>query len=192
MAPLLSTGIEELSRIPAIPRLPQTFLLVEVHSLTCGAVAGEVLGMEKPRRVLVTGATGYIGGRLAPRLVREGYSVRVRVRSKSRIEARPWADVVEVALGDVLDPSTLAPALEGIDCAFYLVHSMAKGRSGSGLPANERRLSEDRRHPLGAALPQLPSPPPSPVDAAASSSPWPRSPARRRWSTARPGRWRRR
>ena len=84
--------------------------------------------MDNPHRVLVTGATGYIGGRLAPRLVREGYAVRVLARSRSRVEARPWAGDVEVALGDVLEPETLVPALEGIDCAYYLVHSMARGR----------------------------------------------------------------
>ena len=83
--------------------------------------------MERPRKVLVTGATGYIGGRLTPRLVREGYAVRVLARSRGRVEARPWAGDVEIAVGDVLDPETLAPALDGVDCAYYLVHSMAKG-----------------------------------------------------------------
>ncbi|MDE2801943.1 MAG: SDR family oxidoreductase [Chloroflexota bacterium] len=83
--------------------------------------------MEKPHNILVTGATGYIGGRLAPRLVREGYGVRVLARSRGRVEARPWARDVEIAIGDVLDPATLAPALEGVDCVYYLVHSMAKG-----------------------------------------------------------------
>ena len=83
--------------------------------------------MQQPRRVLVTGATGYIGGRLVPRLVREGCAVRVLARDRRRVEARPWATDVEIAVGDVLDPETLAPALDGIDCAYYLVHSMAKG-----------------------------------------------------------------
>ncbi len=83
--------------------------------------------MLEQRKILVTGATGYIGGRLAPRLVREGYPVRVLARSRGRVEARPWARDVEIAIGDVLDPATLALALEGVDCAYYLVHSMAKG-----------------------------------------------------------------
>ena len=83
--------------------------------------------MQRPHRVLVTGATGYIGGRLVPRLVRDGCAVRVLARDRRRVEARPWAAGVEIAVGDVLEPETLAPALDGIDCAFYLVHSMAKG-----------------------------------------------------------------
>ena len=83
--------------------------------------------MEKPHRVLVTGATGYIGGRLTPRLLRDGHAVRVLARSRTRVEARPWASDVEIAVGDVLEPSTLAPALQGVDCAYYLVHSMAGG-----------------------------------------------------------------
>ena len=77
--------------------------------------------------ILVTGATGYIGGRLVPRLVQEGWRVRVLVRSRSRALARAWADQVEVAVGDVLSPQTLAEALAGVDCAYYLIHSMSRG-----------------------------------------------------------------
>ncbi len=78
--------------------------------------------------VLVTGATGYIGGRLIPRLVDRGYRVRVLVRDRERIEARPWAKDVEVCVGDLLVPSTLAKATEGMDAAYYLVHSMYSGQ----------------------------------------------------------------
>lgn len=78
------------------------------------------------RRVLVTGATGYVGGRLIPRLIQAGYSVRVLVRGNAnRVAGRPWADQVEVAVGDVLKPETLGPAMEGMDAAYYLIHSMA-------------------------------------------------------------------
>lgn len=79
-------------------------------------------------KILVTGATGYIGGRLIPELVALGHDVRVLVRDPRRIVGRPWADDVEVAVGDVEDPSTLPPALEGIDAAYYLVHLMDSGR----------------------------------------------------------------
>ncbi len=75
-------------------------------------------------RILVTGATGYIGGRLIPRLLAAGHAVRVMVRDASRIAGRPWLPDVEVAVGDVLDRDSLVRALEGADQAFYLIHSM--------------------------------------------------------------------
>jgi len=78
-------------------------------------------------KVLVTGATGYIGGRLIPRLVERGYRVRVLVRRHAGIEAHPWAKDVEIRVGDLLRPSSLAKAMEGMDAAYYLVHSMCSG-----------------------------------------------------------------
>lgn len=77
--------------------------------------------------ILVTGATGYIGGRLVPRLLAAGYRVRCMVRDPSRLEGRRWRREVEVVAGDVLHPATLPAALAGVDTAFYLVHSMAGG-----------------------------------------------------------------
>jgi uncharacterized protein YbjT (DUF2867 family)/uncharacterized protein YndB with AHSA1/START domain len=74
--------------------------------------------------VLVTGATGYIGGRLVPALLEKGYAVRVFVRSPARLAGRSWVDRVDVVQGDVLVPETLGPALEGIQAAYYLIHSM--------------------------------------------------------------------
>lgn len=80
-----------------------------------------------PQTILVTGATGYIGGRLVPRLVESGRRVRVLVRSRSRALGRSWHPRVDVAVGDVLDPKSLAAALAGIDTAYYLIHSMSSG-----------------------------------------------------------------
>ncbi|HSF39138.1 MAG TPA: DUF2867 domain-containing protein [Thermoanaerobaculia bacterium] len=77
--------------------------------------------------VLVTGATGYIGGRLVPRLLERGHRVRVLVRDPARIDGRSWAGRVEIAVGDLLDPASLGPALAGIEAAYYLVHSMVAG-----------------------------------------------------------------
>ena len=57
--------------------------------------------------VLVTGATGYVGGRLVPRLLSAGYRVRVLVRDPRRLQGRTWLAQVDVAQGDVLDPATL-------------------------------------------------------------------------------------
>lgn len=74
--------------------------------------------------VLVTGATGYIGARLVPRLLDEGYRVRVMVRDPQRLNGRDWQPDVEAVAGDVLKPETLGPALAGVDVAYYLIHSM--------------------------------------------------------------------
>jgi len=79
-------------------------------------------------RVLVTGATGYIGGRLVPRLLERGHTVRLLVRDAGRIAGRPWAGRVEIVEGDLLERASLPPALAGVEAAFYLVHSMAAGR----------------------------------------------------------------
>ncbi len=76
-------------------------------------------------RILVTGATGYVGGRLVPRLLEAGYPLRVLVRDTRRLEGRPWQDQVDVVVGDVLIPETLVAAMEGIDVAYYLIHSMS-------------------------------------------------------------------
>jgi uncharacterized protein YbjT (DUF2867 family) len=78
--------------------------------------------------VLVTGATGYIGGRLVPRLLQAGYRVRCCVRDPERLQGRPWLDQVEVVAGDILQSETLAAAMKKVDAAYYLVHSMAGGQ----------------------------------------------------------------
>ena len=79
--------------------------------------------------VLVTGATGYVGGRLIPRLLRAGHAVRCLARDPGRLAGRPWPGV-EVRPGDVLKPETLPAALAGVRTAYYLVHSMAAGERG--------------------------------------------------------------
>jgi uncharacterized protein YbjT (DUF2867 family)/uncharacterized protein YndB with AHSA1/START domain len=76
-------------------------------------------------RLLVSGATGYVGGRLVPLLLEAGYQVRLLVRDPDRLQGRPWLPDVEVAQGDVLQPESLAAAMDGVDSAYYLVHSMS-------------------------------------------------------------------
>ncbi|TFB48408.1 SDR family oxidoreductase [Cryobacterium tagatosivorans] len=76
------------------------------------------------RRVLVTGATGYIGGRLVPLLLDAGYSVRVLVRAPQKLTDVPWAGRVEIVTGDLGDPGSLREACAGVDVLYYLVHSM--------------------------------------------------------------------
>jgi uncharacterized protein YbjT (DUF2867 family) len=85
------------------------------------------MGEEESPRILVTGVTGYIGGRLAPRLLESGYRVRVLVREKARLAGRPWIDDVEVAAGDVLKSGTLAEAMLDVETAFFLLHSQRGG-----------------------------------------------------------------
>ncbi len=76
-------------------------------------------------RVLVTGATGYIGGRLVPRLLEAGHEVRVFVRDPERLRDVPWGDQVEVASGDLQRAADVRAAVAGVDVLYYLVHSMA-------------------------------------------------------------------
>jgi uncharacterized protein YbjT (DUF2867 family) len=78
------------------------------------------------KTVLVLGATGFIGRRLVPALLARGAAVRCLTR-KAEVALAPGA---EAATGDLLRPESLAAAFRGIDTAYYLVHSMAAGRSG--------------------------------------------------------------
>jgi uncharacterized protein YbjT (DUF2867 family) len=84
--------------------------------------------MPNDKLILVTGATGYIGGRLVPRLLDAGFSVRCLVRDPARLQGRPWLSRVEVAAGDALDPATLDKALKGTSVAYYLIHGMRGGK----------------------------------------------------------------
>lgn len=83
--------------------------------------------MNSPALVLVTGATGYIGGRLVPRLLESGFRVRCLVRDATRLQGRPWRDQVEVVTGDVLDSASLRNVMDGVQVAYYLVHSLGAG-----------------------------------------------------------------
>ncbi|MGE3800005.1 MAG: SDR family oxidoreductase [Candidatus Kapaibacterium sp.] len=74
--------------------------------------------------ILVTGATGYIGGRLIPRLLDEGHTVRVLVRDAERIAGRSWGDDVDIRTGNLLQADSLTGLCDDIDVAYYLVHSM--------------------------------------------------------------------
>jgi len=78
-------------------------------------------------KILVTGATGYIGGRLIGQLVERGHDVRVLVRDPRRLLGKSWQDRVEVRTGDLMDPESLKGICDGMDAAFYLVHSMYGG-----------------------------------------------------------------
>jgi uncharacterized protein YbjT (DUF2867 family) len=80
-------------------------------------------------RCLVTGATGYIGGRLVPELLAAGYTVRCMARDPGKLADRPWSDDIEVAKADVSDAAALRKALADCDVAYYLIHSLGTGSS---------------------------------------------------------------
>ena len=88
-----------------------------------------------PRRIVVFGASGYVGGRLVSRLLDEGHEVVATSRDPSKLAAMPWADHVEIRAVDLLDESTIDSAIEGCDAAYYLVHSMG---GGDGFAARDR------------------------------------------------------
>ena len=85
--------------------------------------------MSSPLRCLVTGASGYIGGRLVPELLSAGYAVRCMARDPGKLRDRPWSDDVEIAVADVMDASAVRRALEGVDVAYYLIHSLGTDAS---------------------------------------------------------------
>ncbi len=86
--------------------------------------------------ILITGASGYVGGALVPRLVDAGHEVRAFARDPSRV--RPG---VEVVRGDAVTDAGLDEALRGINVAYYLIHSLEAG--ADGFRARERRAAEN-------------------------------------------------
>jgi len=95
-----------------------------------------------PARVLVTGATGYVGGRLVRELLAHDYRVRVLVRDAHRLQDYPWKDRVEIVEGDALDPKALSLALKDIDLAYYMLHALMVSK-------NFEQLEEDLARTFG-------------------------------------------
>ncbi|MEJ1179042.1 SDR family oxidoreductase [Pseudarthrobacter sp. NPDC055928] len=100
------------------------------------------------RTVLVTGATGYIGGRLVPRLLEAGHTVKVLVRTPAKIAGVPWLDEVEVVQSSLDDAGAIRAALGGVDVLYYLVHSMA---AGAGFEPKEKAMAETAAHAAAEA-----------------------------------------
>ena len=95
-----------------------------VHLVRWAAIwrYGEVVA--NSQLCLVTGPTGYIGGRLVPALLAAGKRVRVFARHPERLRDMPWVGDVEIIAGDANDPIAVANALDGVDVACYLLHSL--------------------------------------------------------------------
>ena len=100
------------------------------------------------RRVLVAGATGYIGRRLVAELVAGDHEVRCLARTPDKLDAEPWRPQVEVVTGDVLDPASLVAAFRDIDAAYYLVHSIG---SQSDWRTRDRTAAENFRDAAASA-----------------------------------------
>jgi len=115
-------------------------------------------------RCLVTGATGYIGGRLVPELLEQGHDVRVLARHPERLADRPWIDKVEVVSGDAQDVGSLNEALADTDVAYYLMHSLLSGQDFHNVELNiARKFSRAAKAQgvkrivyLGALQPDIP------------------------------------
>ncbi|MFB6136323.1 MAG: NAD(P)H-binding protein [Halobacteriaceae archaeon] len=96
-------------------------------------------------RVLVTGATGFVGGRLVPALLDAGHEVVALVRDRSRYDPPSGVTVVE---GDLLEPGSFEAAFEGVEAAYYLVHSM---RAGEAFEERDRRAARGFARAAGDA-----------------------------------------
>jgi uncharacterized protein YbjT (DUF2867 family) len=101
--------------------------------------------MTDSKLILVTGATGYVGGRLVPKLLEAGYRVRCLVRDPSRLQGRAWLNRVEVVKGDGLSTEELVCALKDVSVAYYLIHGMQGGKMNA-----ERDLQVARNFSLAA------------------------------------------
>ncbi len=92
---------------------------------------------------LVTGATGYIGGRLVPELLAAGHRVRVMTRNPDRIRDHPWASQVEVVRADASDPDQVAAACDGVDVVHYLIHALGSGPEFAEIDRRTARAMAD-------------------------------------------------
>src|ERR1700750_332901 len=101
---------------------------------------GSMSRLQAPLQTLVTGVSGYVGAALVPRLRRDGHAVRGFARSRARVEAA-GAQLDELVLGDATTGAGLDEALDGVEVAYYLIHSM-DAATGEGFAGVEHRQAE--------------------------------------------------
>ena len=109
---------------------------------------GVAPGPRRSRRILVMGATGYIGGRLTPELIAAGHEVRCLTRRPEHLRGIPWAEAAEIVQGDALDRPSLDAAMRDIEVVYYLVHSIG---SGASFEAADRRAAHNTAEAAAAA-----------------------------------------
>ncbi|MFI8090670.1 SDR family oxidoreductase [Streptomyces sp. NPDC086080] len=100
-------------------------------------------------RCLVTGASGYIGGRLVPELLEAGHRVRCLARSPGKLRDHPWAADAECVRGDVTDAPSVAEAMRGVDVAYYLVHALGSGADFEDTDRRAARIFAEQAHAAG-------------------------------------------
>ena len=129
------------------PRPPGEQLAGGCKAEDAGTDDGDVVALHWPEaslrdvNVLVTGASGAVGADLVPRLARAGHGVRALARDPARVVAE---GVGEVVRGDAVTGAGLDAALDGIDVAYYLIHSMEAGANGDGAFAERERRAAER------------------------------------------------
>ena len=109
------------------------------------------------RLILVTGASGYVGGRLARDLVSDKCDVRILVRDAQKDADQPWANDVDIVEGNATVVSDLDRALKGVHTAFYLLHSINLGKNFDDIESEMARnfalAAENPRYMLTAPIP---------------------------------------
>ncbi|WP_330177426.1 SDR family oxidoreductase [Streptomyces sp. NBC_01498] len=114
------------------------------------ALGGPAPGDPAPAlHCLVTGASGYIGGRLVPELLDAGHRVRCLARTPEKLRDHTWAGRAEVVRGDVTDAASVADAMRGVDVAYYLVHSLGTGPGFERTDADAARIFAEQAHAAG-------------------------------------------
>ena len=93
-------------------------------------------------KILITGATGYIGRRLTNELIKDGADIRIFVRNKAKLE-RSMLKSCEVTEGSTFEPEALALALQGVHTAYYLIHSMGKSGDFEDMDRQSAELFRD-------------------------------------------------
>ena len=97
----------------------------------------------------MTGASGYIGGRLVPELLAAGYPVRCMARDPAKLSDRSWSGDIKVARADARDPAAVRRALEGVGVAYYLIHALGTGSSFEDRDREAARIFADAARDAG-------------------------------------------